>query len=435
MLDALRFVAAFSVVAFHFTARNSPGWGGAVPQAMGNVGQWTSYGRLGVNLFFVISGFVLLMSSWGKDLPSFVASRVGRLFPAYWVSAAGSIVLVLFLWPGNALFFHLKVTTSTALLNLTMVQSAFGAPNVDGVYWTLWYEARFYFLIAMLMLVGMTRGRILAFAALWPIAGSLAAASGSSLLSTLLMPDYAPFFAGGMLLYLIYRDGHDLGSWLLVGMNALFGLNTALRLAPTALGGATRWNPSPVAVALCTFACFALVALVTLTPLARFNARWMGVAGALTYPIYLVHENLGWAIIRGLHARIGAWPAVGAATVAALMAAFALHYLVERPFGTRLRKATLAMIHSTGRAATAIPRPAGELPVPAVSPVTSPVPSSVDGLSTTARHERAGSHRGRVPIPRPDHRPGTPSSRPLPAAPHHVRPAHETAHEIVSPRG
>ena len=168
MLDLLRFGAALAVVAFHFTARDSPAWGGAVPGEVAGVGQWAAYGRLGVPLFFVISGFVILMSSWGRDVPSFVASRVGRLFPAYWVSVAVSAVLVLVLWPENPEFFGTDPSASDAILNLTMMQPAFEAPHMSGVYWTLWYEARFYLLIALLVLVGMTRTRILAFAALWP---------------------------------------------------------------------------------------------------------------------------------------------------------------------------------------------------------------------------------------------------------------------------
>jgi peptidoglycan/LPS O-acetylase OafA/YrhL len=352
-LDALRFVAALSVVAFHFTARDSPGWGGSVPAEIAGVGQWTMYGRLGVPLFFVISGFVLLMSSWGRDLPSFVASRVGRLFPAYWVAVAVSTALVVYLWPENAAFFGKAVSSEAGLLNLTMVQSAFGVPNVDGVYWTLWYEARFYLLIAVLMAVGMTRARILAFCALWPVVGALASRTESNLVTALLMPDYAPFFAGGMLLYLIYRDGHDLGTWLLVGVQGAFALNFALTAFPYALDAETPFTPSRKIVALVTVLCFALVALVTLTRVASWNARWMTAAGALTYPLYLIHENLGWAVITKTQAYMGPWTAVALATIVALAAAVLLHRFVEQPFGGRLRRATLAMIRRTAQPAEA----------------------------------------------------------------------------------
>lgn len=369
MLDVLRLLAAMSVVAFHFTARDSPAWGGSVPAPLAPVGQWAAYGRMGVPLFFVISGFVLLMSSWGRDVPGFIASRVARLYPAYWVAAAFSIVLVLYLWPENPAFFGHEISTSDALLNLTMVQGAFDVHDVDGPYWTLWYEARFYLLIVLLMLVGITRRRVLAFCALWPVAGALAEGADSGLLTAVLMPDYAPFFAGGMLLYLIHRDGHDAGTWLLVGMQGLFALDFSLEYYRTVLGLETPWAPSSALIALGTLACFGLVALVTLTPLARRSARWMTVAGALTYPLYLAHENLGWYVIHLVRDRVGPWGAVLVATVVALAAAVALHHLVERPVSGRLRAATLTMLRTTARTEAA-----GTSGVPAAIPAPAAIP-------------------------------------------------------------
>jgi peptidoglycan/LPS O-acetylase OafA/YrhL len=349
MLDALRFLAALSVVAFHYTARNNPGWNGPPPESLAGVGQWASYGRLGVPLFFVISGFVVLMSAWGKDVQSFFASRIGRLFPAYWVAVTFSIVLVLYVWPENPDFLGHPVTTSGAFLNYTMVHNAFGVPDVDGPYWTLWYEARFYALIAVLLLIGITRVRVLAFCALWPIVGAVATAGQSAMLTAVLMPDYAPFFAGGMLLYLVYRDGHDLGTWLLIGLQVAIAVNFTANVYPELLTLETPWVPSKAVIALATVACFGLVAVVTLTRVAHVNARWMVVAGALTYPLYLVHENLGWYVIHLTHDEVGAWTAVLFATVAALSVSVALHQLVEKPFGHRLRTATLAMFEQTRR--------------------------------------------------------------------------------------
>jgi peptidoglycan/LPS O-acetylase OafA/YrhL len=347
MLDVLRFVAAGAVVGFHFLARDSPAWGGAVPDEVAGAGQWAAYGRLGVPLFFVISGFVILMSSWGRDVPDFVASRVGRLYPAYWVSVVLSVAISFVLWPTYAEFFGGRESASEAVLNLTMVQQAFGSRNVNGVYWTLWYEARFYLLIALLVLIGMTRRRILAFAALWPVAGAIADQAGSELLTTLLLPTYAPFFAGGMLLYVLYRDGHDRGTWLLVGLQAATALYYSLRIHESALTELTPFAPSGAVIAVLTLACFGLVALATLTPAARWNARWMVYAGALTYPVYLLHENLGWFVIAHLRESLGAWGAVGAAVVAALVASMLVHHLVEKPLGPVLRRVTADMLRRT----------------------------------------------------------------------------------------
>jgi peptidoglycan/LPS O-acetylase OafA/YrhL len=362
-LDGLRFLAAAAVVAFHFTARDSPAWNGSVPDALAGVGAWTLYGRLAVPLFFVISGFVILMSAWDRDVPGFVASRIGRLFPAYWVAVALSLLLVLYAWPESSTFFGREVTPTGGLLNLTMLQAAFGVPSVDGAYWTLWYEARFYLLVALLLAVGLTRARVLAFAALWPVAGALAAGTGSDLAIALLMPDYAPFFAGGMLLYLIHRDGPDTGTWLLVGMQAAIAVHFTATTFPGSLDAESRFTASAVVVGLLTVGCFGLVALATLPRVARWDHRWLGVAGALSYPVYLVHENVGWFVIHHMRAGLGAWGAVIAGAVAVLGTAVLLHRCVEQPLGPRLRAAALRTLRSTARG-TGGRAPAAHVPVP-----------------------------------------------------------------------
>lgn len=348
LLDVLRLLAALSVVAFHYLARTSPAWDGAPPEEFGVAGQLAVYGRMGVSLFFVISGFVVLMTAWGRTVPEFAASRIGRLFPAYWVAVALSAVLVLVLWPENPAFFGHEISRGGALLNLTMLQGAFGVPDLDGPYWTLWNEARFYLLVAVFMAVGITRRRVLAAAALWPVVAAVVAQGGPGPLATLLMPDYAPFFAGGMLLYVLYRDvvaghGHSAGVWLLVGLQVAIALNWAPGAYTYMLAGETPWRPSGVAIAAVTVACFGLVALVTLTRLNAVSAGWTAAAGALTYPVYLVHENLGWYVIHLTRGSVGPWAAVGLATVVALAVAAALHHLVEKPFGGRLRRAVLRM--------------------------------------------------------------------------------------------
>ncbi len=353
MLDALRFVAAFVVVAFHLTAVTSPAWGGRVPAEMAGVGSWTAYGRLGVLLFFVISGFVLLMTAWGRSIPAFVASRVGRLFPAYWVAVVLSAILVLWLWPENPAFTGTVISETHALLNLSMVQGAFGAPNLDSPYWTLWYELRFYLLIAIFMAIGITRKRVLAFAALWPVVAAIAFHNGQQFIAFFLMPEYAPYFAGGMLLYLIYRDGHDLGTWLLVGFQVAIAANASWSFYSD-LATNTPAIPSKPVVVLLVVGCFAAVAAVTLTPLARVGAAWLTTLGALTYPLYVVHQNWGWYAIHLLRDSLGAWGAAAVAFAVVLTASYLIYRLVERPFGPWLRAATLAMLERTGRPEVAV---------------------------------------------------------------------------------
>ena len=366
VLDGLRFLAALGVVAFHFTGI-TPAWDGRAPEEIAPLARWAAYGSLGVPLFFVISGFVVLMTAWGRDVPHFVASRVGRLFPAYWAAVVIAMVFAFVLWPAGAVLNGQPPSKSDALVNLTMLQGALGVRDLNGAFWTLWTEARFYLLIALLVLVGMTRRRVLAFAALWPVAGALAEQSDQQLLSTLLIADYAPYFAGGMLLYVLHRDGHDLGTWLLVGLQSLLALRFAMGEYPVSLPLATGWAVSGPVIAAASFACFGLVALATLTRLNRRGAGWLTALGALTYPVYLVHQQVGLYVVHLLHGRTSAWAVLAAALAPSLADAAVLHVLVERPCGLRLRTAVLASMRRTDPVtppAPAAPESAGP-PVPA----------------------------------------------------------------------
>jgi peptidoglycan/LPS O-acetylase OafA/YrhL len=400
-LDALRFVAALSVVAFHFTGI-TVAWPGRAPGEVDGLGRWAAYGAMGVPLFFVISGFVVLMTAWGRDVPHFVASRVGRLFPAYWAAVLLAMVFAFAIWPAGSIQDGRGPSKVDALVNLSMLQGAFGVPDLDGAFWTLWTEARFYVLLAVFILVGITRRRVLAFAALWPVVGALVARLDEPLFSTLLISDYSPYFAGGMLLYLIYRDGHDLVTWLLVGLQAVFALRFALGYYPGALTVATGWPVSKAMVTLISLACFGLVALVTLTRLNTRAARWMTFLGALTYPVYLVHEKIGFFVIHITRNHVSPWVALGAAVVAALSVATALHYAVERRWGSRLRAATLHGLQSTASVPTVTrARKHAALPEHRLDEATASVTSPLAAVPTVTVHDssRRRSRDVRVPIP------------------------------------
>jgi len=70
-LDGLRLCAALSVLGGHYTI-GRVNWNGD-PAAFPRIGKVFSYGGFGVQLFFLISGFVICKSSWGRGLGEFVA--------------------------------------------------------------------------------------------------------------------------------------------------------------------------------------------------------------------------------------------------------------------------------------------------------------------------------------------------------------------------
>ncbi|WP_329173837.1 acyltransferase [Streptomyces decoyicus] len=339
-LDGLRLLAALMVAAYHYGGRNgeiAQAWGGSPAHQFPTAAPLFAYGCLGVQIFFVISGFVICLSGWGRTLRAFIASRVSRLYPAYW--AAILLVTAVFALPWVAFE---ALAPSEVLTNLTMLQQPLGVDRVLGVCWTLWAEMRFYALFALcVVLPGATRRRVVLFCAGWTLAAALAQAAHQPFLDTVLMPEYAPFFIGGVGLYLLHRYGaRDPIAWAIVLVSWLIGQHYAvagLWHAPSAT--AFSYRSTAVIIAVVTLG-FALVAAVALGRLHWANWRWLTVAGALTYPFYLVHEHLGWVVVRALHHGIGlpSYATLILTVALMLLLAWVLHRCIERPLTPVLKR-------------------------------------------------------------------------------------------------
>jgi peptidoglycan/LPS O-acetylase OafA/YrhL len=104
-------------------------------------------GHYGVELFFIISGFVILMTieRWWY-VRDFAISRFTRLMPAF-LAALSLASALLILWPMPAPF--AQPTFWQFMANLTMAPMLFGQNVVDLPYWTLTYEMVFYIYMAL----------------------------------------------------------------------------------------------------------------------------------------------------------------------------------------------------------------------------------------------------------------------------------------------
>ncbi len=325
-------LAAVSVLAFHYSGIRTKFWDTPAFDVFPTLNQFTRYGYLGVELFFIISGFVILMTAYSRPIESFAASRVARLFPAYWAAIVLTFGLQQF-WSGGR-----QPTFVEALVNLTMVQNALDVPHVQGAFWTLWIELKFYLLISAFIMVGITRRRMVAFALLWPLVGQIASATDTTFLTSLLIPTYAPYFAAGICLFLLHREGHDIATRLVLGFNTVLCVAQATGYAPRAseLVGA---QVSPLVTGLVVVAMIGVVLLVTHGPLARIDWRWLTWAGAMTYPLYLVHGQVGFFVIDELHADQSAYLVLVVAATTSFALAWLIHVLVERPTALPLRRA------------------------------------------------------------------------------------------------
>ncbi|MFK0281390.1 acyltransferase family protein [Streptomyces sp. NPDC090499] len=333
-LDGLRLVAALMVCLYHYAGRGgvvSASWQQNPDHVFPTLSRAAVYGCLGVQFFFVISGFVICMSSWGRSLGDFFRSRVARLYPAYWVALAlitgASVVLPAVVHP---------VRLDEFLVNLTMLQQPLGVPRVLGVCWTLWVEVRFYALFALLVVLpGVTYRRVVLFCSVWTMAAVLSTAAGGTWAELVVMPAYAPYFVGGLALYLVHRFGNGLLPWGIVALSWILGMRTAAQgLWHT---GSPR---DPYVVMLLVTLAFAAVAAVAAGWTNWAAWPWLTTAGALTYPFYLIHEHLGWFVIRVLHRAWGLppWPTLALTVLGMLGLARLIHRYVETPLGPRLKR-------------------------------------------------------------------------------------------------
>lgn len=335
-IDLLRFVAALAVVLFHLTFRGFHA-DHLSPVAYPELGPIFKYGYLGVECFFVISGYVVLLSAQGKTLGQFFTSRVMRLFPAYWVACTLCFVVVRLLGPGGVPL--LEAPLKGYLYSLTMLQSFFGVRDLDGVYWTLSYEIGFYFLMAVLLAFGWLGrpARIL-----WALAGWLAYCAlvgpevGVNAFSLLLFPRYAPFFVVGMLLYLLQTSQGT--RWQLYGLlGAAYALGLQAAFARAAENVRNYAQPFSLPVVGGLFTGFLLVFLLIIHRKINLGrAPWAAFVGALTYPLYLVHHNIGYVLLLRLGTSVNKYVLLLGLLGLFLGLAYALHVGVERRYSRAL---------------------------------------------------------------------------------------------------
>ncbi|MFK3980161.1 acyltransferase family protein [Micromonospora sp. NPDC050397] len=355
-IDLLRILAAVAVVFFHYTF--SAWMQGETPVEFPVFGELSRYGYLGVDLFFVISGFVVLLSAWGRSPQQFVVSRIVRLYPAFWVAV--TITAVVSVVSGKY-----AISVFQYLANLTMVNAAVNVENVDVVYWTLWAEIRFYLVIFVLALIGITRRRVLL--TLWgwlALTGLMQLGLLPGAADLLLQTTFSHYFIAGMALSIVYRYGM---TWEIAAILLLSYANAVYRGLGFAADVADRYHtPFHGWVIIATiWAIFMVMLLIALKATSSLGRPWFSVAGSLTYPLYLVHAHVGFVLLAWAGPLVESSPVLEWLLVLALVVgmgalAYVIHVLVERPSATKLKRVMNKIFRIPERPAG---RPAAGTPV------------------------------------------------------------------------
>ncbi len=241
-----------------------------------------TWGCDGVKLFFAISAFAILATlERTRGLGDFALARARRLLPEYWLAMVLTGLVAWGLGPAR-----LRVDPVDWLANLPLLQSWTGVPMVDGVYWTLNVEILFYALMALAWRTGETRRvdrLVLGWMALRLLCWLLPVPAW---VQQVLLIDDAPYFAIGLIACPIW-----LGQVRWTRQLLLAGAVIAI----TALTGDRHATLLVPAIATLFFV------------VAQHHARWLAHPalswlGAISYPFYLLHAVIGYAIIARLQA-------------------------------------------------------------------------------------------------------------------------------------
>lgn len=333
-LDLLRVVAALAVVAFHYLFRGAAG-DPMLDVAYPALAPFALPGYLGVNLFFLISGFVIAWSAEGRDGRSFAIARFARIYPGF--VASMTITFVVLLVAGDPRW---PVSLQQYVANLFIFSPALGQPFVDGVYWSIVLELIFYFWVALALLLGIFERWKLPIVASWlAVCATNEFFVGSGAARLVFITEFGPWFAGGILVHHVFSRGWSGAAAAL--LTAAFALSCAM-LQITA-----DWMEETYGTSLGISALIAAnVAIHLLLPAAIGVRRFVPASplvimlGGLTYPLYLLHQHIGYVAINTLAPSLGA----GLAAIAALALVCLASWLVWRYIETPGRKATVRLL-------------------------------------------------------------------------------------------
>lgn len=300
-INLLRFLAALAVVCVHdfiFLFNND-----YIPRSFKIFIPLTQYGHLGVNLFFIISGFVISLSTEGKTFGQFISSRFIRLYPVFWISVSITSLFIIFI--GRE-----PLSISKYLANMTMLPSYYGNEGfIEYLYWTLEFELKFYLMIAVILLVkpivNISQQKFAVFLSI-PLVYNILFYSPSTTISVRTLfeyffntyyQNYAQYFIAGMIFYGIYKNSKNYYNYIAIAACYVVAILIAADRvqAPNSKFGVTSFITS----------FFLIFLAISLRKVTNESFRFLGkhykqiliTLGVVTYPLYLLHGRMIYLIM------------------------------------------------------------------------------------------------------------------------------------------
>jgi len=341
-IDLVRFLAAFAVMLYHYLFR---GWkaDNMSDVSFGALGEYFRYGYLGVDVFFIISGFVIFLSINKFSVYRFVRSRISRLYPAYWIAVLLTFLVCLFF--GRDRF---DVSFSQLSFNMTMLNGFFGIKNIDGVYWILLFEIKFYSLIVFYLVISKYIKQVkntdyfwctwLLFSLLYVLLIQFLDSNIFilKLFNFFLFFKFSHYFIAGCVFYLISKNGLrtkyliDLALCFLI---SVYWANEKVILFEAKYG--TNFSIEFISTIIFLFFMFFLLLVNNKLPF--LNKTFFINLGILTYPLYLIHQNIGFILFNNLNTYVDKYVLLVSISLMMLILSFFISKIIEEKLGAFLR--------------------------------------------------------------------------------------------------
>jgi len=309
VLDSFRGLAAISVVYYHFTYWFRQIHGHTFPEYLDY-----PFGSYSVFFFFIISGFVIFMTVERCKSPvEFAYRRFIRLYPTYWICLIiSAVILYYFGIPA------VKPTLNQFAINLTMLQRIMRSDDIDPSYWSLLPELAFYFLIFSVFILKLLN-RIYLWGAIWIFCSVINGYFDFHRLE--LFFEFSGLFFSGVLFYKMFNGDKRLVHHFSI---LVCYITIVLNLDDKAISNVSHLLPVGVVYILFYLFLFNKLNFLDNKPL-RF-------LGYISYPLYLIHQGIGFTIL--LHLRsygyTGYWVIIIPTLVSVLLAYVIARYC-EKP--------------------------------------------------------------------------------------------------------
>jgi len=311
LLDGFRAIAIISVMLFHYFSRWAPQVNSISLYPYNNKYSFFGYGFLGVQFFFMISGFVIFFTLEKTDgFVTFWKKRAIRLLPSMLV--ASLLTFIAFRLFDDKLIFPESHRAINFLQGITFInpdlinyifRPKYNLNYLSGSYWSLWPEIQFYFFASVLFYISKKKfARNFSFISIFIVCFNYLMQNSAikvhlpqgllnyySLIFYLFnLIRFLPFFSAGMLFYLLYKNNNEniykvklwLGFFIVYIIH--IGIQTEVQLIYMVL--------------LALFACF----IYYPKKLSLLNNRLISRIGISSYFLYLIHEHIGVLLINKL---------------------------------------------------------------------------------------------------------------------------------------